>query len=138
MTIAKTSVTMANLEVCSLGDYGFEEALVAFDGFPWADELARLERLEAAGKNCVSPDMTFLVPPYHFTVMVQDVSPTLDVELCMPKQEKLFGLLATRSTKFFEFKKISRLRFEELLRAFFSVPVDDQFAFFSKVKNAEL
>jgi hypothetical protein len=127
---------MADIEVRSLGDYGLDEALIAFDSFPWSDEVARAERLEADGQVCVSPDMTFFVAPYHLTVTVKALSQGLDVELCVPKQGKFLGLLSTRTTKFFEFKKVSRPQFEELLRAFFSVPIDEQFEFYSKVKNA--
>jgi hypothetical protein len=133
MNVAKTSVMLANIEVRVLGEYSIEEALAAFDTFPWAEELARTERLEAEGKDCVSPDMTFSMSPFHFTVTVHDTSPTLDVELCVPKRGKILGL-TTRSTKFFEFKKVSRAHFEELLRAFFDIPADDQFAFFSKLQ----
>lgn len=129
-------MTMADIDVRVLGDYGIDDAISAFDGFPWQDEVERSKQLEARGKDCVSPDMTFTISPYHFTVTVHESPTALDVELCVPKTAKLLGILPTASTKFFEFKGISRDEFEKLLRSFFSVPANEQFAFFSNIENA--
>jgi hypothetical protein len=136
MKTAKTSVTTSNIDVRVLGEFSADEALYAFDNYPWKEELRQLERLDAEGKSCASPDMTFSTLPYHFTVTVQDVSPTLDVELCVPKKSKLLGMMPIASTKFFQFKKVSRKELEALLRAFLSVPADEQLAFFSAFNRA--
>jgi hypothetical protein len=136
MKTAKTSVTMADIDVRMLGEYGIDDALAAFDVFPWQEEVQRSKLLDAEGKDCVSPDMTFLIPPYHFTVTVHESPSVLDVELCVQKKSKLLGVIPMTSTKFFEFKKISREEFQKLLRSFFGLPENEQLAFYTGIKNA--
>jgi len=126
---------MADIEVRVLGEYEIDGALAAFDAFPWQEEVQRSKRLEAEGKDCVSPDMTFTISPYHFAVTVHESPTMLDVELCVPKKAKLLGLIPTTSTKFFVFKGISRDDFQKLLRSFFSLPASEQLAFYTGIKN---
>ncbi len=76
--------------------------------------------------------MTFSISPYHFTATISERRDQIDVELCVPKSGKLLGLVPLTTAKFFHFKRVSRERFEELLRAFFSVPRDDQLQWFSQ------
>ena len=126
---------MADIDVRVLGEYGIDDALAAFDAFPWQEEILRSKRLETEGKNCVLPDMTFTLPPYHFTVTVHESPSVLDVELCVQKKSKLLGLVAMTSAKFFEFKRISPEEFQKLLRCFFNLPENEQLAYFTGVKN---
>jgi hypothetical protein len=135
MHAAKTSITSADISVRTLGVYGIDEALAAFDAFSWEDELREAQRLDKQGKDCVSPNMTFSISPYHFTATISERRSEIDVELCVPKSGKLLGLVPLTSTKFFHFKRVSRQRFEELLRAFFSVPQNEQFQWFSQTQN---
>ena len=132
---ATISITSADISVRILGVYGIDEALAAFDAFSWEDELREAQRVSEQGKDCVSPDMTFSVSPYHFTAPINERRSEIDVEVCVPKSGKVLGLVPLTSTKFFHFKTVSRQRFEELLRALFSVPQNEQFRWFSQTEN---
>ncbi len=134
---ARTSVMKANIESSELGEYDASEALAAFDSYPWADEVRHAERLAAKDISSVSPDMTFSIRPYHFTITVRDAQPTLDVELCVPNRRKFLGWITIKTTKFFEFKKVSREELQALLNAFFGVPIDRQFSFFSSYRRLD-
>jgi hypothetical protein len=135
MQTATTSITSANISVRTLGVYGIDEALAAFDSFSWEDELREAQFLDEQGKDCVSPDTTFSISPFHFTATISERRSEIDVELCVPKSSKLLGLVPLTTTKFFHFKRVSRQRFEELLRAFFSVPHNEQFQWFSQAQD---
>lgn len=127
----------ANIESHELGEFDASEALAVFDSYPWADEVRHAERLAAKDKESVSPDMTFSIRPYHFTVTVRDAQPTLDVELCVPNQRKLLGRIPITTTKFFGFQKVSHDELQVLLNAFFSAPLDQQFSFFSSYRRVD-
>jgi len=135
MKTAKTSVTLADIDNRDLGEYGIEDAIAAFDAFPWLEEVQRSKRLDAEGKECVSPDMTFTIWPYHFTVTVNEAPTALDIELCVQKKTKFLGLVPITLTKFFEYKTVSRDEFQRLLRAFFSLSESEQLAFYGGFKS---
>src|SRR5204863_7859548 len=105
---ATTSITSADIPVRILGVCGIDEALAAFDAFSWEDELRQAQRVSEQGKDCVSPDMTFSVSPYHFTATINERRSEIDVELCVPKSGKSPGLAPLTSTKFFHLQTISR------------------------------
>ena len=127
---------MPDLSVRDIGEYGVDDALAAFDAFPWEDELRRMKQLAEKGEEVISPDMMFTVSRYDFSATVHKSPREINVELCVPKNVNIFGLFPLRTTKYFRFLKVSRFQMEGLLRAFISIPTDEQFAYFSAKKKA--
>jgi len=132
MKKARTTAMLPDFSVRELGACDADEALRAFDAFPWETEVQRASEMDAAGANCVSPSMTVTSLPHHFTATVAARRDAIDVEACVPRRRSLLGLVTFNSASTFEFKSISRRELEELLRAWFSLPADEQFAHFEE------
>lgn len=115
--LVRCSAIAPDFSLRELGTAGAGEALALFRGRPWSEELAEADLRESRLEECTSPDITFTAPTSHMTITATRED-AFEVEVCLPRQRKLFGLFVTH--KFYVFSALPRMAVEELIPAFFA------------------
>jgi hypothetical protein len=134
MRIAKSAACLPDITLQDLGSLDLAGAHRAFDTFPWAENLRKSEELDAAGTECVTPDMTFGIAPCHITLKLNDDGATFAMEVCVARARKLLGIIG--GVKFYEIPSVSPAECKRALDVFFTASTVDQHTYFEGLKNA--
>ncbi len=134
MRIAKSTACLPDITLQDLGSLDLAGAQRAFDTFPWAENLRKSEELAAAGTECVTPDLTFLIAPCHITLKLNDDGVTFALEVCVTRARKLLGIIG--GVKFYEIPSVSPAECKKALDVFFTASTEEQHTYFEGLKNA--
>jgi hypothetical protein len=130
MRVARAASMLADLETSDLGPLDLAAALAAFDSFPWDEQIRFSAELDAEGKDCVFPDLTFRVDRWHLVVAATEEPGAFRVEVCVPQAARLLGLISRERARFYEFRRVSGGGVREMLRVFFQEPHESQHTYF--------
>jgi len=90
-------------------------AVEQFLSYDWSPAFKKWDELYADGAVCGAPDLTFSALPSHL-IAAATSEEEFDVEVCLPRERKLFGLFTP--AKFYTFKHVSRARAGEMIATF--------------------
>jgi hypothetical protein len=130
MRVARAASMLADLETSDLGGLDLDGALAAFESFPWDEQVRFSAELDAEGKDCVFPDLTFRVDRWHLVVAATEEPGAFRIEVCAPQAAKLLGLIPRERARFYEFPRVDEAGVREMLRVFFQEPHESQHTYF--------
>ena len=94
--------------------------------------LAEADAAEDRQESTMSPDLTFTALPAH--LIASAISPErFGVEVCLPKLQKLFGVIAR--AKFYTFENLNPDSVAGMIHAFCSDSLEYKHSFFESAKR---
>jgi hypothetical protein len=134
MVLAKVAAMLPDISLQPMGELDLAGAQQAFDTFPWAKHLRRAKEMEAAGDNCVNPDITFRIDRCHIVTTIGDNGADFELEVCVSRDRRLLDRVL--GPKFYRIRGVTPARCKDALRIFFTHSASEQNSYFAELRRA--
>lgn len=114
------------------GEVDCDGAVAAFEAVPWKQQLAQALALDAAGQDCLDPDITFTVDKLHLTTSAKSTG-QFHVEVCAPRGRKFLRLFG--GARIFQFGPVTASEVVRAIQSFVSDSHEAQRALFARLSG---